>query len=120
MEAPDFWDDTERSQNAMKELKSLKDDVETYQKLTDTFEEIEILLEMGYDENDAAVLPEIEEQLAELEREYEDIKIKTLLSGEYDKDNAILTLHSGAGGTEACDWVSMLYRMYLRWAESKG
>ncbi|MDE6312454.1 MAG: peptide chain release factor 2 [Lachnospiraceae bacterium] len=120
MEAPDFWDDTERSQNAMKELKSLKDDVETYQKLTDTFEEIEILLEMGYEENDAQVLPEIEEQLAELEKEYEDIKIKTLLSGEYDKDNAILTLHSGAGGTEACDWVSMLYRMYLRWAENKG
>ena len=120
MEAPDFWDDTERSQNSMKELKSLKDDVETYERLTDVFEEIEILLEMGYEENDSSVLPEIEEQINELEREYEAIKIKTLLSGEYDKDNAILTLHSGAGGTEACDWVSMLYRMYLRWAESKG
>ena len=120
MEAPDFWDDTERSQNSMKELKSLKDDVETYDRLMEVFEEIEILIEMGYEENDSSVLPEIEEQLSELEREYEAIKIKTLLSGEYDKDNAILTLHSGAGGTEACDWVSMLYRMYLRWAESKG
>ena len=120
MEAPDFWDDTERSQNSMKELKRLKDDVETYDRLMEVFEEIEILIEMGYEENDSSVLPEIEEQLSELEREYEAIKIKTLLSGEYDKDNAILTLHSGAGGTEACDWVSMLYRMYLRWAESKG
>lgn len=120
MEAPDFWDDTERSQNSMKELKSLKDDVETYDRLMEVFEEIEILIEMGYEENDSSVLPEIEEQLSELEREYEAIKIKTLLSGEYDKDNAILNLHSGAGGTEACDWVSMLYRMYLRWAESKG
>lgn len=120
MEAPAFWDDAERSQNLMKELKSLKDDVETYQKLTDLYEEIEILLEMGYEENDSSVIPEIETQLQELESEYEEIKTKTLLSGEYDKDNAILTLHSGAGGTEACDWVSMLYRMYLRWAESKG
>ena len=120
MEAPDFWDDTERSQNSMKELKSLKDDVETYDRLMEVFEEIEILIEMGYEENDSSVLPEIEEQLSELEREYEAIRIKTLLSGEYDKDNAIVTLHSGAGGTEACDWVSMLYRMYLRWAESKG
>ena len=120
MEAPSFWDDTERSQNLMKELKSLKDDVGTYEKLTEVYEEIEILLEMGYEENDASVIPEIEAQLNELEEEYDIIKTKTLLSGEYDRDNAILTLHSGAGGTEACDWVSMLYRMYLRWAESKG
>lgn len=120
MEAPGFWDDPDSSQEAMKELKSLKDDVETYEKLQNTYEEIEILLEMGYEENDASVLPEIENALQELTSEYEAIKIKTLLSGEYDKDNAILTLHSGAGGTEACDWVSMLYRMYLRWADSKG
>ena len=111
MEAPGFWDDPESSQESMKELKSLKDDVETYEKLQNTYEEIEILLEMGYEENDASVLPEIESALEELASEYEAIKIKTLLSGEYDKDNAILTLHSGAGGTEACDWVSMLYRM---------
>lgn len=120
MEAPGFWDDPDSSQEAMKELKSLKDDVETYEKLQNTYEEIEILLEMGYEENDASVLPEIENALEELASEYDAIKIKTLLSGEYDKDNAILTLHSGAGGTEACDWVSMLYRMYLRWADSKG
>ena len=120
MEAPGFWDDPESSQESMKELKSLMDDVETYEKLQNTYEEIEILLEMGYEENDASVLPEIESALEELASEYEAIKIKTLLSGEYDKDNAILTLHSGAGGTEACDWVSMLYRMYLRWADSKG
>ena len=111
MEAPGFWDDPDSSQEAMKELKSLKDDVETYEKLQNTYEEIEILLEMGYEENDASVLPEIENALQELTSEYEAIKIKTLLSGEYDKDNAILTLHSGAGGTEACDWVSMLFRM---------
>ena len=89
MEAPSFWDDTERSQNLMKELKSLKDDVGTYEKLTEVYEEIEILLEMGYEENDASVIPEIEAQLNELEEEYDIIKTKTLLSGEYDRDNAI-------------------------------
>ena len=120
MEAADFWDDPEISQHKMKELKSLKDDVETYSSLKTKFEDIETLLEMGYEENDSSLIPEIEELLTELEDTYERIRIKTLLSGEYDKDNAIVSLHAGAGGTEACDWVSMLYRMFTRWASEKG
>ena len=120
MEAPDFWEDPEKSQAMTKELKSLKDDVSVYNHLEELYEEVEILLEMGYEENDASVLPEIEEQLGLFKSKYETIKIKTLLSDEYDNYGAILTLHSGAGGTEARDWVSMLYRMYLRWAAARG
>ncbi len=120
MEAPDFWEDPEKSQAMTKELKSLKDDVDVYNHLEELYEEVEILIEMGYEENDASVLPEIEEQFVLFKTKYEAIKIKTLLSDEYDNYGAILTLHSGAGGTEACDWVSMLYRMYLRWAAAKG
>ena len=120
MEAPDFWDDTEASQIKMKQLKSLKDDVETYAHLSQQFEDIETLLEMGYEENDASLIPEIQEALEEFEETFESIRIKTLLSGEYDGENAIVSLHAGAGGTESCDWNSMLYRMYKRWAEDKG
>ena len=120
MEAPDFWDDTEASQIKMKQLKSLKDDVETYVHLSQQFEDIETLLEMGYEENDASLIPEIQEALEEFEETFESIRIKTLLSGEYDGENAIVSLHAGAGGTESCDWNSMLYRMYKRWAEDKG
>lgn len=120
MEAPDFWDNTELSQTKMKELKSLKDDVETYARLLSQYEDIETLLEMGYEENDASLIPEIEEALQEFEETFENIRIKTLLSGEYDMEHAIVSLHAGAGGTESCDWNSMLYRMYKRWAEDKG
>ena len=120
MEAPDFWDNPEVSQEKMKQLKSLKDDVETYAHLEEQYEDIETLLEMGYEENDASLIPEIEEALFEFQQTYENIRIKTLLSGEYDKDDAIVSLHAGAGGTESCDWVSMLYRMYTRWASDKG
>ena len=120
MEAPNFWDDPEKSQEAMKTLKSLKDDIETYQQLENQYEEIEMLIEMGYEENDPAVIPEIEETLASFQETLDNIRIKTLLSGEYDESNAIVTLHAGAGGTESCDWASMLYRMYTRWADKKG
>ena len=120
MEAPDFWDNTEVSQMKMKELKSLKSDVETYAQLASQYEDIETLLEMGYEENDASLIPEIEESLQEFETTFEGIRIKTLLSGEYDGECAIVSLHAGAGGTESCDWNSMLYRMYKRWAEDKG
>ncbi len=120
MEAPDFWDDPEVSQRKMKELKSMKDEVEVYASLKQQFEDIETLLEMGYEENDASLIPEIEELLAEFTEAYEGIRVKTLLSGEYDKDNAIVSLHAGAGGTESCDWAAMLYRMFTRWAADKG
>lgn len=120
MEAPDFWDNPEESQESMKLLKSLKDDIEIYDTLKDQYEEIETLLEMAYEENDASLVPEIDGILKEFIASYDNIRIKTLLSGEYDKDAAIVTLHAGAGGTESCDWASMLYRMYCRWADRKG
>jgi len=120
MEAGDFWNDPVVSQNKMKELKSMKDDVATYQKLATQFDDIATLIEMGYEENDESLIPEIEAELQEFIDTYEAIRIKTLLSGEYDKDNAILSLHAGAGGTESCDWASMLFRMYSRWADARG
>ncbi|MBO5258922.1 MAG: peptide chain release factor 2 [Agathobacter sp.] len=120
MEAPEFWNDPAVSQNKMKELKSLKDDCATYDSLEGQYEDIATLIEMGYEENDASLIPEIEEMLQEFEQTYDSIRMKTLLSGEYDKDNAIVSLHAGAGGTESCDWAAMLYRMYARWADKKG
>lgn len=120
MEAPNFWDDTELSQKKMKELKSYKDDVEIYHGLENQYEDIETLIEMGYEENDASIIPEIEEELEEFTQHFESIRMKTLLSGEYDRKDAILSLHAGAGGTESCDWAAMLFRMYSRWASDKG
>lgn len=120
MEAPDFWDNIEGSQKKMKELKSLKDDAEVYAQLEEKYEEIETLIEMGEEENDPDLVTETDEAMTEFEQTFEKIRIKTLLSEEYDKDNAILSLHAGAGGTESCDWCEMLYRMYTRWASDKG
>ena len=120
MEAPDFWDDAEVSQKKMKELKDMKDDMETYQNLVTQMEDMETMIEMGYEENDASLIPEIEEMLNEFVTTFDNIRIKTLLSGEYDGDNAILSLHAGAGGTESCDWAQMLFRMYYKWADSRG
>lgn len=104
----------------MKELKGLKDIIEKADGLTTQYEDIGLLIEMAYEEDDASMIPEVEEELQTFEEVFEDMRIQTLLSGEYDKDNAIVTLHAGAGGTESCDWASMLYRMYTRWAEQKG
>ena len=120
MEEPDFWDDPERSQQMMKELKSLKDDKEIYENLETQMEDMETLIEMGYEENDPSVIEEIQVTLDQFEADFEAIRMKTLLSGEYDKDDAIVKLNAGAGGTESCDWCGMLYRMYCRWAEKKG
>ena len=120
MEAPDFWNDPEVSQNKMKEVKSLKDDVATYAALSAQYDDIETMIEMGYEENDPELIPEIDQMMKEFVQTYEDIRMKTLLSGEYDRNNAIVSLHAGAGGTESCDWAGMLYRMYCRWAERKG
>ena len=120
MEAPDFWDGTEKSQNYMRELKSLKDTIEQFDKLSTQYEDIETLIKMGYEEEDPDIIPEIEENFEEFKEEFEELRVSTLLSEEYDKNNAILTLHAGAGGTESCDWASMLSRMYQRFADKKG
>ncbi|WP_318709156.1 peptide chain release factor 2 [Candidatus Acetatifactor stercoripullorum] len=120
MEAPGFWDDPDRSNKQMKELKNLKDTVEQYNKLSTQYEDILTLIELGYEENDQEMVQEIRGELDEFINELEALRIGTLLSGEYDKCNAILKLNAGAGGTESCDWCGMLYRMYTRWAERKG
>ena len=120
MEAPDFWNQTEVSQQKMKTLKSLKDDIETYHNLETQYDDIETLIMMAEEENDTSLIPEIEEAVAAYRKTYDTIRIKTLLSGEFDADAAIVSLNAGAGGTESCDWASMLYRMYTRWANDKG
>lgn len=120
MEAPGFWDDPDRSNKRMKELKNMKDMVEGFRKLENQYDDILTLIEMGYEEEDASLIPDIRSELDEFIGELEELRIGTLLSGEYDKNNAILKLNAGAGGTESCDWCGMLYRMYSRWAERKG
>ena len=120
MEEPNFWDNPEEAQEQMKQLSSMKEDRDTYQKLVSAKEDMETLIEMGQEEDDDSVVPEIAEMMEEFKASFDAIRIKTLLSGEFDKDNAIIKLNAGAGGTEACDWCGMLYRMYTRWAEAHG
>lgn len=120
MEEPGFWDVPEESQKIMINLNDLKGQVETVQRLEQSYEDIGLLIEMAYEEEDESLLPEIEQELDAFEEAYETLRIRTLLSGEYDHYNAIVTLHAGAGGTESCDWAGMLYRMYSRFAERKG
>ena len=120
MEEPNFWDNPEEAQEQMKQLSSMKEDRDTYQKLVSAKEDMETLIEMGQEEDDDSVVPEIAEMMEEFKASFDAIRIKTLLSGEFDKDNAIIKLNAGAGGTEACDWCGMLYRMYTRWASAKG
>ncbi|MDO4333913.1 MAG: peptide chain release factor 2 [Eubacteriales bacterium] len=120
MEAPGFWDNPDVSNRKMKELKNLKDTKELCEKLKTQYSDIQTLIEMGYEEEDPEMSAEIRGELDEFINELDELRIGTLLSGEYDKDNAILKLNAGAGGTESCDWCGMLYRMYTRWAEKKG
>ena len=120
MEEPGFWDDPERSTKTVREAKNLKDTVDGYKHLEQQYEDIQVMIEMGYEENDPSLIPEIEAMLEELETNLDKLRMETLLSGEYDKCNAILRLNAGAGGTESCDWCSMLYRMYCRWADKMG
>lgn len=120
MEAPDFWNDVEHSNEVMKIVKTLKDTLAAFDTVSDEYEELGVLIEMAEEENDSSLIPEIGELLENFKEHFETLRIQTLLSGEFDKDNAILTLHAGAGGTESCDWTGMLYRMYSRWADKKG
>ena len=120
MQEPGFWDDPEKSNQKMREAKNLKNTVETVRGLESQYEDIMTLIEMGYEDNDPEIIPDISEELETFKKTFEEIRVSTLLSGEYDRNNAILRLNAGAGGTESCDWCSMLYRMYTRWAERKG
>lgn len=120
MEASDFWNDADKAQRYVIELKSLKDTIGKFTNLTSQYEDIQTLIQMGYEENDPAILEDIENDFDKFKEEFEELRVGTLLSEEYDKDNAILSLHAGAGGTESCDWANMLARMYRRFAEKKG
>ncbi|WP_200859110.1 peptide chain release factor 2 [Acetivibrio thermocellus] len=117
---PDFWNDTENSQKILQKIKSLRSKVERYNKLVSQWEDLITLCELGIEEQDESVIPEAVEGFKAFKKEFEALRLETLLTGQYDKNNALLTLHAGAGGTEAQDWVQMLFRMYTRWAEKKG
>lgn len=120
MEAPGFWDNPDASNQKMKDYKLLKDTIDSFYALESQYEDIETLIEMGYEEEDEEIAKEAEEELKRFLVKLEEIRLETLLSDEFDKNNAILKLNAGAGGTESCDWASMLYRMYTRWADKKG
>lgn len=118
--ADGFWDDQENSQKVFKKLKQLKDKVSSYELIKSSYEDLEVLIDMGMEESDEEIVVEVKEGLRQFERDFEKLMISTLLSGEFDAGNAILSLHAGAGGTESCDWVNMLFRMYSKWADAKG
>lgn len=120
MEEQDFWENVEKSQELTKEMKQLKNSLEVIFNLREQYDEIGVLIEMGDEEEDISIVEEVEKELKSFEENFEKVKIETLLSGEYDKYNAIVKINAGAGGTESCDWAGMLFRMYTRWAESKG
>ena len=115
-----FWNDVENSQRVQKRLKQLKGKTENYQKLCAQWDDLMTLCEMAIEENDDSMLPELQSDFAAFEKKLEETRLGTLLTGEYDANNAILTFHAGAGGTEAQDWTQMLYRMYNMWAERHG
>ena len=115
-----FWNDVQAVQKNQQRTKQLQSKLDTYKKLTDSWDDLYAICEMAMEENDDSMLSELTEGFEAFERSLETTRLQTLLTGEYDANNAILTFHAGAGGTEAQDWCSMLYRMYTRWAERHG
>ena len=118
--ADGFWNDAESAQKVLKEEKDLRKRAENFRSLEEAHDEALVLIELAEEEGDDSLLPDIKKAAADFMASYNNLRTATLLSGEYDKNNAILSLHAGAGGTEACDWVSMLLRMYTRWADARG
>ncbi|HAS21194.1 MAG TPA: peptide chain release factor 2 [Lachnospiraceae bacterium] len=119
-EAPDFWMNADKANQKMKQLKDLQTIVEDADGLVNSYEEIMMMIEMGNEEEDESVVEEVRTDLDAFEAKIEEMRLATLLTGEYDDSNAIISLNAGAGGTESCDWCSMLYRMYTKWADKKG
>ncbi|MBL4955026.1 peptide chain release factor 2 [Neobacillus sp. OS1-32] len=117
---PDFWNDQEQAQKVINEANALKDQVNEFKEMNELYENLELTYELVKEENDAELQAELETELEKLTNRLDQYELQLLLSDEYDKNNAILELHPGAGGTESQDWGSMLLRMYTRWAESKG
>lgn len=120
MAAPDFWDDNEKAQKILKQQKTLTDKVAIYREMVNRAEDLEGLIEMAMAEEDDSMEDDVEEMFNTLQADYEQLNLETLLRGEYDSNNAILTIHAGSGGTDAQDWAEMLLRMYRRWADRKS
>src|SRR5690606_12591605 len=122
-QAPDLWDDPKRAQGVMRSVSRLENLLTTWQRLETSAEDVSAMLELaaeGDEAERASLLAEASEELDALERDYDALELTLTLSGEYDAKSAILSIHAGAGGTEANDWSEMLLRMYLRWAEYRG
>lgn len=117
---PGFWDDAESAQKCMKEKKSIEDNLESLQKLQQRLEDLEVLIDMAEEDEDEETAKEAENEFKTLSEDLENLRLKTLLNGKYDKNNAIISVHAGSGGTDAQDWAQMLFRMYTRWCEKKG
>ncbi|MBQ1538540.1 MAG: peptide chain release factor 2 [Ruminococcus sp.] len=118
---PGFWDDPEKSQPVLKETRTLEGQIEKYEKITSAFEDIEVMLEMAAEEEDSEeMIAEIQQEIASMGEKIEELTLASLLTGQYDKSNAIVNFHAGSGGTEAQDWAEMLFRMYTRWGEAHG
>ena len=120
MSSPNFWNDTQKAQKLSQERNRIEAQLNAFSSVEQKIEDSEVLIEMAEEEGDEELLKEAENNLKEVEKELNDLEVKKVLSGEYDKNNAIVTIHAGAGGTESCDWAEMLMRMYVRWAERKG
>lgn len=118
--APDFWNNPEGGQAIMQEKKRLESKVDHYNRLAGKMDDLEVMIELAKEESDADLEQDIVDTLAEISKELDDFELETILNGEYDDNNAILSIHPGAGGTESQDWAEMLYRMYVRWAERHG
>ena len=117
---PDFWNDLQNSQKVLQRIKMLKNKIAEYESLCAEYEDICLMAELGNEEEDKAIFSDVQSQFRAFATNFEQVNLAALLSGEFDSSNAIMSLHAGAGGTEACDWVDMLSRMYIRWAERRG
>lgn len=120
MQQPDFWDDVNNAHNIAQNCKVIKDKIENYNSIVNRIEDLDTLIQLSIEEEEDSTYGEIKSEIRDLKKDVENMKIETLLSGQYDKNNAILTLHVGVGGNDAQDWTEMLYRMYKRWCERKG
>ena len=120
MEAPDFWSDADKANAKMKNLQDLQRTVDEAENLDRQYQDIMDLIEMANEDEDASAVEDVRNELDDFENHLEEIRLSTLLTGPYDENNAIVSLNAGAGGTESCDWCSMLFRMYSRWADKKG